>query len=928
MKIKALEINQFGTFENKVIRFPKSSLIMIYGENEAGKSTLKNFILSVLFGFSSKNEWARWSRGHAEDRLGGSVIMEDKDGGICRFERFYSSKNQPRITSEHGEPYRTEEWLQQMDRLLYENVFCFDLDGLNALDKIRPADLNHLLLGAGMVGNQALDGLEQKLDRVLADLFKKGGKNPEINQLFHQLERAARDLKSWEEKMDAFRLLKEKIEAGNRELDQLEVNKKAIRQRLNRWTAFIGFVPLFESTQALEEAIGGIKDYRSFPADGLERHKGLVQALDAATAELTELRSQMNQVEDQRLAISSDPRWLAEEEKLNRLFRLSDADQENIRQIEPLKKARQRTAEEYRQLLSHLGPEWIPARLQKASIDLEFRGKLQNLLSHLAKTRADREASENALHLQEEQVRQLTDRLEQLHRQSRTDSIDLRQPKEKRNTNPLTFLLLLASGISALFSGLFINWAAAAVLFAFGFIWTVILALSSRRPAADSAAADDRSRSQQLQQSLAAEQAEMAQERCNLLKQTVLKNDKMFHDEREALEEWVADRGYPRGQIDWLEELVRLVIETKKKKDDLDGMTGELAEREKDHQRFLKGLSETAQYLDMPGADCRILEKRLEKEKEMQRTLQDCESQLIIYRKQIQRQKKNLEQLRDQQASLYEASGAKDRSDFENIAEMVAQRRSLQQKLETLRLEVLEKAGGKAVLARLREEWIQQIWQDCTEDTFNEQMIAIEKTEKETRALLIQREAECRSIENNDSYREVKDRYASLLAELQKKAEKWSVYQIARQAIQKVKDRYRIERMPQILQKAGSYLSEITSGVYRSLELTENEGFIACRQDGRRFFAAELSRGTAEQVYLSLRLALADSFSQNGEQMPIIVDEGFVNFDERRMNQVYRILARLAETRQIILLTCHQSDFMKEHPETILPLSALNKMVL
>ena len=55
MKIKSLEIYGYGQFIQRTIHFD-SSFTEIYGENEAGKSTIQAFIHSILFGFPTRKE--------------------------------------------------------------------------------------------------------------------------------------------------------------------------------------------------------------------------------------------------------------------------------------------------------------------------------------------------------------------------------------------------------------------------------------------------------------------------------------------------------------------------------------------------------------------------------------------------------------------------------------------------------------------------------------------------------------------------------------------------------------------------------------------------------------------------------------------------------------------------------------------------------
>lgn len=51
MRIKSLHIYQYGKFSNQTFHFSASPVQLIYGLNEAGKTTMMSFIESMLFGF-------------------------------------------------------------------------------------------------------------------------------------------------------------------------------------------------------------------------------------------------------------------------------------------------------------------------------------------------------------------------------------------------------------------------------------------------------------------------------------------------------------------------------------------------------------------------------------------------------------------------------------------------------------------------------------------------------------------------------------------------------------------------------------------------------------------------------------------------------------------------------------------------------------
>ncbi len=67
--------------------------------------------------------------------------------------------------------------------------------------------------------------------------------------------------------------------------------------------------------------------------------------------------------------------------------------------------------------------------------------------------------------------------------------------------------------------------------------------------------------------------------------------------------------------------------------------------------------------------------------------------------------------------------------------------------------------------------------------------------------------------------------------------------------------------------------------------------------------AALLSHGTAEQVYLLLRIALADQLTRPGELSPLILDDPTPHFDTERTLAVLDLLLQVSEERQVILFS-------------------------
>ena len=67
----------------------------------------------------------------------------------------------------------------------------------------------------------------------------------------------------------------------------------------------------------------------------------------------------------------------------------------------------------------------------------------------------------------------------------------------------------------------------------------------------------------------------------------------------------------------------------------------------------------------------------------------------------------------------------------------------------------------------------------------------------------------------------------------------------------------------------------------------------------------QLSRGTREQLFLSLRFGLIRELGQRSEPQPVILDDALVNFDPHRGKKAAEAFLSLAETNQVLVFTCH-----------------------
>ncbi|MCW3489657.1 AAA family ATPase [Dethiobacter alkaliphilus] len=121
-------------------------------------------------------------------------------------------------------------------------------------------------------------------------------------------------------------------------------------------------------------------------------------------------------------------------------------------------------------------------------------------------------------------------------------------------------------------------------------------------------------------------------------------------------------------------------------------------------------------------------------------------------------------------------------------------------------------------------------------------------------------------------------------------------------AIQNFSSSYRQE----LAQKASEIFCRITGQRERKLELDENFN-IGVTEEGRAVSPAQLSQGTRDQLYISLRLAIADLLAAD-VRLPFILDDPFLNWDENRLEIIGTTLAQIGQNRQVILLS-HRQEY-------------------
>lgn len=109
---------------------------------------------------------------------------------------------------------------------------------------------------------------------------------------------------------------------------------------------------------------------------------------------------------------------------------------------------------------------------------------------------------------------------------------------------------------------------------------------------------------------------------------------------------------------------------------------------------------------------------------------------------------------------------------------------------------------------------------------------------------------------------------------------------------------------PVLAKTVRNWLPKVTSGRYVDARVDPESLVVKVRAEGGSWRdAAQLSHGTAEQIYLLLRIAVAEHLTKLGETCPLILDDVTAQSDEERTAAVLGMLHQISETRQVILFS-------------------------
>lgn len=152
----------------------------------------------------------------------------------------------------------------------------------------------------------------------------------------------------------------------------------------------------------------------------------------------------------------------------------------------------------------------------------------------------------------------------------------------------------------------------------------------------------------------------------------------------------------------------------------------------------------------------------------------------------------------------------------------------------------------------------------------------------------------------------LQDRIDSLRKRIAALEEISAALEIAQQTLAAATEQLQRRFAPRITERAKALFARLTDGRYDRLNLTRELAVDTAAAGELTMHSAQWrSEGTVDQLYIALRLAVAEELVP---EAPLVLDDALVRFDDRRLKNALLLLEEVSASRQVILFTCQKRE--------------------
>lgn len=871
MRIRDIHIDGFGCFEDFSLHSLRPGINLIVGENEAGKSTLMKFIRYTLFGYPRLLE-KRMAPIRGGNH-GGRIVVEANGGVFVLDRRSGANGGAVEVTAEGGTdvvPIRSVVGTATSE--LFENVYAFSLEELVGMESLKESGVEDRIFSIGLgLGGKSISGIGSAIDSRADDIYKPGGNRHVLNTVYKKIEKLQDEISGIQEGLPKHKQLSEDIEnletlikSEEEEIADSRKDSGELDQLISSHESYARIVTAQEELDDLPKSEGFSEDLETKYDQLINRKKDLLEEIEELQNGTEEKRG-IRRLGELVKQIECNDTLLSQNEKADYL-------NDNLVAYKNLIKDRTETDANVEQLTAKIAREMSKISAEWTEDDLQ---EFTEETSHINRLDEFRVKFENA-------------------NQKRAN---LEQRLQKRSEETVAFpvrpVLVIIAVALAIASVPFFYYSAPVVGGAVAGIALIVFIGSffagrRQKPAdeEDWLANFERTEFEPLKTDYKEYMA----------KELKLSPELTVAQAVEAVKEAsrLKDRQNDRAVLE------RKIEET---------LRPEIAKFEK----AVDGLAQVANVsADGDAAEtARRIVQAFRSEKKQAESRAKYKSDLADLEMRVQGLLVTVSDITEEIKALFVQVGVEDEDCFRKRLANERRVKELEDGIASARTVIAGIAGPKKVdevLVKLAGRDKADLDAEAAE--LKSATDDKERSVGEFRTELGAKKNAIEAIEGETEMLDLLNDKAVCINRLQTSYEQWLAHKVSLRLLSEVKEEFEREKQPAVIQNTVRYFGSITRGAYErvSVSLEDKSVSVFDERDAAKTID-QLSRGTKEQLLISLRLGFIEEYEQESEPLPVIVDDIFVNFDDRRSHEAARVFWEFANgknaDRQILIFTCH-----------------------
>lgn len=396
-------INGFGKFNNVEINFD-APVSLVYGHNEAGKSTMMGFIRSILFGFPTRSHMKERYEPIRGGLHGGLVILKDDQGKQYRIERYDKVKVTLDDGTIAGEDY-LKQLLKGLTQDVFKNIFAFSLSELQEINTLQSNEISGYLFNAGTgAGAGKIIEAEKKLNQEMMQLFKPKGRNQEIQQLLKEMESSKMDLKRYRESITEYNQKNNELSDIEKEIDRI---KQGVEENQNQCRWLEKCIKTYDEWLKLTEyqkELNVLPIHHQFPEDALDRFEKLMEEKTRLTVEINRKQAKLKELNDLLDGLDLNHERLGNSIELERAYQGLNLYEEAKKSVIEVQTELKNIENELDRKMKQIGKDWNHEQLRAFSTTVTDREEVTSFRTRFRACQSDKERLEQVILQNQERV--------------------------------------------------------------------------------------------------------------------------------------------------------------------------------------------------------------------------------------------------------------------------------------------------------------------------------------------------------------------------------------------------------------------------------------------------------------------------------------------------------------------------------------------